>query len=259
MSKKHEKNKDLSDDEAFESSDSEESENEDSDEERVKQKGGANKDDDHDGDDPESDSDNPGDDNPDELGKDEEADTTDSETGSEDESESEEGSDEEIIKDEDAESDQSDQEDEDNEVIETGDDEVSTSESKGSVYRNLNKGKELVIMDDNAEKEYAMLPLREVPKADRITKPFMTRFELARFIGLRAQQIAQGAPALIEGVSNYLPQVQSNIELVHKQTPLKVRRYLPMGWYEDWDLDELEQITILDDDFFLPPTETIEL
>merc|ERR1712087_513762 len=54
-----------------------------------------------------------------------------------------------------------------------------------------------------------------VKPADRITTPYMTKFERARILGTRALQIRQ------------------------RKIPIVVRRFLPDNSYEDWTVDEL--------------------
>ncbi|QPG73838.1 hypothetical protein FOA43_001153 [Brettanomyces nanus] len=78
-----------------------------------------------------------------------------------------------------------------------------------------------------------------VPKDQRITTPYMTKYERARILGTRALQIAMNAPVLvdIEGETDPLQIAQK--ELSQKKIPLIVRRYLPDNSYEDWSVDEL--------------------
>lgn len=78
-----------------------------------------------------------------------------------------------------------------------------------------------------------------VKKEDRITTPYMTKYERARILGTRALQIAMNAPVLvdIEGETDPLQIAQK--ELSEKKIPLIVRRYLPDNSYEDWAVDEL--------------------
>jgi DNA-directed RNA polymerases I, II, and III subunit RPABC2 len=79
---------------------------------------------------------------------------------------------------------------------------------------------------------------------DRITKPFLSKYEKTRIIATRAQQIAYGAMPMIdfnlgEGVD---PVYLAEEELKQKKTPFLVRRTLPSGHYEDWKITELEDI-----------------
>lgn len=67
----------------------------------------------------------------------------------------------------------------------------------------------------------------------------MTKYEKARILGARALQISMGAPVLInlEGETDSL-EIASK-ELKKRVIPIIVRRYLPCGKHEDWELDEL--------------------
>ncbi|VEU22031.1 DEKNAAC103035 [Brettanomyces naardenensis] len=78
-----------------------------------------------------------------------------------------------------------------------------------------------------------------VAKDQRITTPYMTKYERARILGTRALQIAMNAPVLvdIEGETDPLQIAQK--ELSQKKIPLIVRRYLPDNSYEDWSVEEL--------------------
>lgn len=81
-----------------------------------------------------------------------------------------------------------------------------------------------------------------IPASERITKPFLTKYEKTRIIATRAQQISNGSMPLIEfDQSKSVESVELAIEeLRQKKTPLIVRRNLPNGYYEDWKVDELE-------------------
>ncbi|KAI4227318.1 MAG: hypothetical protein L6R36_002525 [Xanthoria steineri] len=87
----------------------------------------------------------------------------------------------------------------------------------------------------------AAVPTKEkkIPKDQRSTTPYMTKYERARVLGTRALQISMNAPVLvdIEGATDPL-QIAIK-ELKEKKIPLVVRRYMPDGWYEDWTVEEL--------------------
>ncbi|KAM0788947.1 hypothetical protein ACM66B_003022 [Microbotryomycetes sp. NB124-2] len=76
---------------------------------------------------------------------------------------------------------------------------------------------------------------------ERITTPFMTKYEKARILGTRALQISMNAPVLVplEGESDPLQIAMK--ELQAQKIPLVVRRFLPDGSYEDWLASELLQ------------------
>eukprot|EP00386_Alphamonas_edax_P012721 GDKI01039558.1.p2 GENE.GDKI01039558.1~~GDKI01039558.1.p2 ORF type:complete len:122 (-),score=39.95 GDKI01039558.1:15-380(-) len=78
-----------------------------------------------------------------------------------------------------------------------------------------------------------------VPAAERITSPYMTKYEKARIIGTRALQISMNAPITVELDGETDPLVIAEKELYNRSIPFIVRRWLPNGNYEDWPLDEL--------------------
>lgn len=80
---------------------------------------------------------------------------------------------------------------------------------------------------------------RAIPKNERITTPFMTKYERARILGTRALQISMNAPVLVDIEGETDPLQIAMKELSAKKIPLVVRRYLPDGSYEDWSVEEL--------------------
>ena len=80
---------------------------------------------------------------------------------------------------------------------------------------------------------------KAVPPAQRITTPFMTKYERARVLGTRALQISMCAPIMVELENETDPLQIAMKELKAKKIPLIIRRYLPDGSYEDWSIDEL--------------------
>lgn len=107
------------------------------------------------------------------------------------------------------------------------------------------------------------------PNTERITTPYMTKYEKARILGTRALQIryvafsckgaktnpffplvygytmhmhfafSMNAPVLVPTEGEMDPLAIAQKELVAKKIPLLVRRYLPDGSYEDWSVAEL--------------------
>ncbi|SNX86139.1 probable Rpo26 - 18kD subunit of DNA-directed RNA polymerases I, II, III [Melanopsichium pennsylvanicum] len=75
--------------------------------------------------------------------------------------------------------------------------------------------------------------------AERITTPYMTKYERARILGTRALQISMNAPVLVPTEGETDPLEIAMKELAAKKIPLVVRRYLPDGSYEDWTVSEL--------------------
>lgn len=79
--------------------------------------------------------------------------------------------------------------------------------------------------------------------ANHKTYPFLTKYESARIIGFRANQLSQGAQPFIS-VPEHVTDVReiARMELAAKRLPLIVKRPLPDGTYEYWRLQDLLQI-----------------
>jgi len=76
------------------------------------------------------------------------------------------------------------------------------------------------------------------PKERRTTR-FMTKYERARVLGVRARQISMNAPLMVEPEGETDPLQIALKELREQKLPLIIRRYLPDGSFEDWAIDEL--------------------
>lgn len=74
---------------------------------------------------------------------------------------------------------------------------------------------------------------------ERVTTPFMTKYERARVLGTRALQIAMGAPVMVELEGEIDPLEIARKELKEQKVPIIIRRYLPDGSFEDWGIEEL--------------------
>ena len=78
------------------------------------------------------------------------------------------------------------------------------------------------------------------PIKERETSRFLTKYEKAKILGERAIQISNGAKVMVEvdeGIWD--PMVIAEKELRERKIEYIVRRYLPDGTYEDWNLNEL--------------------
>ncbi|KAJ3065302.1 DNA-directed RNA polymerases I II and III subunit RPABC2 [Podochytrium sp. JEL0797] len=79
----------------------------------------------------------------------------------------------------------------------------------------------------------------EIAKENRMTTPYMTKYEKARVLGTRALQISMNAPVMVDLNGESDPLVIAMKELREQKMPLMIRRYLPDGSYEDWAVSEL--------------------
>lgn len=103
----------------------------------------------------------------------------------------------------------------------------------------------------------------EIDKQQRITTPYMTKYERARILGARALQIrcvqilqishiywiflcSMNAPVLVDAKTideQSDPLKIALKELQEKKIPFIIRRFLPSGRYEDWKASELVILT----------------
>jgi DNA-directed RNA polymerase subunit K/omega len=88
--------------------------------------------------------------------------------------------------------------------------------------------------EDNQPKTIIVAP------EERITKPFMTKYEKVRILSDRSTQLARGAKPLIKNTTGLSSQKIAELELENNVMPLKIRRPLPNGKYEIWYTKELQ-------------------
>ncbi|CAG9329464.1 unnamed protein product [Blepharisma stoltei] len=78
-------------------------------------------------------------------------------------------------------------------------------------------------------------------KVIRYTPSYLSKYEKTRVLGARASQISQNAPIFVQLDPNETDPLEiAYKELINKKLPFIVRRYLPDGSYEDWNLCDLE-------------------
>lgn len=76
------------------------------------------------------------------------------------------------------------------------------------------------------------------------TIPFLTKYEKARIIGQRAKQIESGAKPFIKVPENIIDSyIIAELELQQKMIPFIIKRPLPGGKCEFWNLKDLEIIS----------------
>lgn len=75
--------------------------------------------------------------------------------------------------------------------------------------------------------------------SERITTRYLTKYERARVLGTRALQISMNAPVMVDLDGETDPLRIAEKELRERKIPIIIRRYLPDGSHEDWNVDEL--------------------
>jgi DNA-directed RNA polymerase I, II, and III subunit RPABC2 len=75
------------------------------------------------------------------------------------------------------------------------------------------------------------------------TIPFLTKYEKARVLGQRAKQIESGSKPFVRVPENVIDgYIIAELELKEKRIPFIIRRPLPNGGCEYWNLKDLEMI-----------------
>jgi len=136
-------------------------------------------------------------------------------------------------------------EDEENEEYEEylGDgEEVDEVGSNPELKENTDKDElECYFEYDNVIDEFADLgPPTQVPDDERITLNKLTKYEMVRVLGIRAQQISVGSKSLVKNIEGKSPVEIAIYELKNKMTPFKIKRPLPNNTYEIWKIKELD-------------------
>ena len=75
------------------------------------------------------------------------------------------------------------------------------------------------------------------------TIPYLTKYERARILGQRAKQIESGAKPLVKVPEHIVDgHIIADLELQQKKIPFIIRRPIPGGAFEYWNLKDLEII-----------------
>ena len=138
--------------------------------------------------------------------------------------------------------------------IEDEDDDDSLTESYEEQIQKLDKSYKEDILEKYHKEEFhinhdEMLKLSQLKKDDKgfikdllhKTTPILSKYEYTNIIGIRAKQLSDGAPPLIELseeiIDNY---IIADIELRQKVLPFIIKRPLGHGGCEYWKVSDLE-------------------
>ena len=81
---------------------------------------------------------------------------------------------------------------------------------------------------------------KRIPDDERISLPYLTKYEKVNLIGTRAKQISDGSDIYVISKNVKTAVDISKLELEYKRQPFKIKRTMPDGRYEIWSLNELE-------------------
>jgi len=143
-------------------------------------------------------------------------------------------------------------EDDDDDTLETTDDYENTNKKKIGIQ---DDGEEEIEDGENGEDddidtiiETEVMPINEniIPSEERVSKPFLNKYEKTRVLSTRSKQLSLGAKPLVKIDTNVrLPPFEvAQLELKHKMIPYIIRRKMPDGRFELWKISELEDIYI---------------
>jgi len=119
----------------------------------------------------------------------------------------------------------------DNEGDYEGDDDEEVFEIDNFI--DTNNDKKIISYDDIIKKN------KNIKKK---TVPFLNKFERARLIGVRIQQLSSGAqPKICTNGFNSIKDIVEE-ELIQRKIPLIIKRILPNGESEEWRLEEFEKV-----------------
>ena len=96
-----------------------------------------------------------------------------------------------------------------------------------------------IIQETHYNNHVDILNNYDILKKNNTTPPIMTLFEKTKIIGLRSQQIANGAPILVE-IDKYIDNIIdiAEYELKQKKTPYILKRKVN-DTYEYWKIEDL--------------------
>jgi DNA-directed RNA polymerase subunit K/omega len=127
-----------------------------------------------------------------------------------------------------------DEDDEDNEVGEIEETETFTECVLDKIIED-----EIEDFDENSEVQEIHNEEKLLKGKDRISVNRLTKYEMVRILGERTKQLTMGAKPLIKNYEGLDYDKIAEEELKLNMIPYKIKRPLPNGKYEIWQLDEL--------------------
>ena len=74
---------------------------------------------------------------------------------------------------------------------------------------------------------------------NKLTSPYITKYEKTKIIGIRAQMLANGSKPLVRIPNDITSCIDiAEIEFNEKKIPLIIRRHITNDKYEDWRLED---------------------
>lgn len=135
-------------------------------------------------------------------------------------------------------------------ALDVEEDETIIFENKESIFSEESESANAVGGSDDEDDLSSLLSASEenddlssvldAPLTDkRVTFPILTLYEQVMLLGVRIQQIIHGASVLVPHSKDMKPAEIAELELKNRVLPFRIRRVLPNGSCEVWDLKEL--------------------
>lgn len=123
---------------------------------------------------------------------------------------------------------------------ENSDDDDESLDELTEIDNNENTEIEENILFEDIDPEKELNINQRIPDDERISLPYLTKYEKVNLIGTRAKQISDGSDIYVISKNAKTAVDISKLELEYKRQPFKIKRTMPDGRYEIWSLDELE-------------------
>ena len=125
-----------------------------------------------------------------------------------------------------------------NQSLENDSDDESIEEISEIDNTEIENDEENIFNQIDPEKELNLN--KRIPDDERISLPYLTKYEKVNLIGTRAKQISDGSDIYVISKNVKTAVDISKLELEYKRQPFKIKRTMPDGRYEIWSLNELE-------------------
>ena len=134
--------------------------------------------------------------------------------------------------------------DDDDEDEELGEESEDGLDDGSSSIANEITDTETIIADKNCLYKYVsnekekQIVIEYITGDDRITKPYITKYERVKLLGIRTQQIASGAKPMLKNTKDLSPIEIAKLELENKVIPLIIHRPLSNNKIEVWKISD---------------------
>ena len=115
---------------------------------------------------------------------------------------------------------------------------------QGLIDSQIDDDQQQIVEIEGKTTEFVNTSKKSDVKPKNMTTKYLTKYERARLLGTRAQQISMGAPILVDPEGEMDPLMIAKRELIEKKIPFIIRRYFPDGSFVDLNAGDLEIISL---------------